>query len=721
MTRNPCIQNRCVSRGRARSQPTHRVVLYLTLAYLGLHGTGLLAAPDDSSTALTGQAGGGYVAGNFGISAQATEEKGPEFWIKVNPPKLGFWLQNFAHGELWVREAGSANRKLPLRAVQISRVYPEYEATFEAEGHLRVKVNLFAPLGLDARTGFLPGLILQTVLESDHPWKGIIGYTLTQAKAEPDSDDDRTPWPAALKVIRTANVACGVRGHAFLAVGGVPTGAVSATSEASHLMVATAVKVEAGSSKTVSFAAGSFDARGRYTREEGDVQTLASDLISRAPSLREQLHTFVDALPRTGDAKVDEYLRWYISAGILLTKGDRQGHVLTMGYKELNQRDSFWTSGLHLVFWRELERTMLLESARGQRSSGRIPVTLLPVIDRGDEIDSSEYFVLRVTRYYRWYRDDALLAQVWPAIRKAIDYLASRDSERVGVPMQRSYWADWKDVEAEEGRKYAPHFALLWLASLRAASELALAVKDTDAATRYCALADQAATFINRPYVEGGLWNGRNYVERWASEKLPPYVLEDQLVGAYFNVIPVERLSLVYQQIRANETPWGVREKYPYQPGWTEESGGTGGNYHNGGIWPYLNFVDATGRYLHGHATDAERIIREIGQADLDAQGDDKPGEYLDGDSGANRGFPVQGWDAAMFSALYFGAFGLERTSRSNFEIHVHVPPPRDFSTRLTLPGCTGTLSRKSGKLTWQEDDDACRRLGMTVLVRGDS
>jgi glycogen debranching enzyme len=687
-------------------------------ALLSLASCSVLALNAESGSAvLPGEPSGGHVAGNFGISAQVSEVPGPAFWIKVNPPKLGVWLQNFAHAELWVREAGATGRKLSLKALQVSRLYPEYEATFETEGSVQVKLDVFAPLGLDARTGFLPGLIIEAKVESVRAWTGVIGLTLTQAKAEADSDDDPTPWPAAFKLLRTADMAGGARGLAFLVARGVPTGQASVTNEPKALSVSVPVKVDSQYGQTVYFATGSFNRNGRYAHEQRNTQHLAQELITQATALRAQLHTFIDALPHTGDADIDRYLRWYLSAAILLTKGDRDGHVLTMGYRELNPRDSFWTSGLHLVFWKDLERAMLLEIAQGQRPSGRIPVTILPLIDRGDEIDSSEYFILRISRYYRWYRDKALLTQVWPTVQKAIDYLSSRDTEHVGVPMQHSFWADWKDVPAEQGRRYAPHFALLWLASLRAAYEFALTLRDSSSAARYTALADRAAAFINRPFSEGGMWNGRNYVERWDDGALHPYVLEDQLIGAYFHVIPTERLHLIYEQIRANETPWGVREKFPYQPGWTEEGGGTGGNYHNGGIWPYLNFADATGRYLYEHTADAERIIRDVGRADIDAGDDEKPGEYLNGETGANRGFPVQGWDAALFSAIYFGAFGLERSSISRIDIRPHLPPTRDYSTRLVLPTCTGTLTRRAGTLVWHEDQDACARQGIGVVV----
>jgi len=51
----------------------------------------------------------------------------------------------------------------------------------------------------------------------------------------------------------------------------------------------------------------------------------------------------------------------------------------------------------------------------------------------------------------------------------------------------------------------------------------------------------------------------------------------------------------------------------------------------------------------------------------------------------ATRDFRA-GLDAALFSAIYFGAFGIERVSTSEIDIHVHIPHSRDFSTVLVLP-----------------------------------
>ena len=146
--------------------------------------------------------------------------------------------------------------------------------------------------------------------------------------------------------------------------------------------------------------------------------------------------------------------------------------------------------------------------------------------------------------------------------------------------------------------------------------------------------------------------------------------------------------------------------------------GGTPGNYHNGGIWPYLNFVDVTDRYLSGRGVQAERIIHEVGHEDLDAHGDERPGEFLNRDTGANAGFEVQGWDAALFSAVYFRAFGIVRSSMGQIDIRVHISQGRDFSTRLMLPECRGMLSRHAGELAWSEDQEECHKKGIAVSAR---
>jgi familyl 116 glycosyl hydrolase-like protein len=695
--RNWLLWGACLAGGALAGQPAEEPTMPSKTRVVFL-GDSITQGWGEQALAQRSPGKGGYVVGNFSISAHVDESHGLDAQIQINPPQLGQFLEEFAQGTLWVEtgSAGQPARRVALRAIEVHREYPEYRATLEGDGGLKARVRIFAPLGLKSSTGFLPGLIIEAAFTSDTLWSGRVGYTLSPYVGG--------RHPKGFEYLDSPQLS---KGTAFLELVGAGREVKRLDKGAVELNISKTLQLPPGAEQKSTFVLGYFDPRARYAKDYASATQLAEALASTVEPLVQQLEEFERALPSTGDADLDSYIRWYASAGILLTKGLRSGEVLTMGYRELNPRDSFWATGLHLVFWPELDARMIEELIQYQLPSGRVTATILPVIDRGDEIDSTEYFVLRVARHHRWWRNKPLLEKAWPAVQKAIAYLASRDTEKVGVPLQGSFWADWKDVKGVEGRKYAPHFALLWVAALKAAAELAVAAGDAQKATDYAQQSVVAEEFINRSFDNGGMWNGANYVDRWSDGRKPGYVLEDQVMGAYFDVIAADRLTSLYGRLKANETRFGVRETFPYAPysSGFHTSDVDGGNYHNGGIWPYLNFVDAAGRYSHGYAVDAERIIHEVGAADLVAEDDYQPHEFLNGDDGRNLGFPLISWDAALFSTIYFGAYGIERVSDSEIDIRVRIPRERDFSTRLILPGANGTLSSRTGILAWQADE----------------
>src|SRR5690606_20150693 len=163
--------------------------------------------------------------------------------------------------------------------------------------------------------------------------------------------------------------------------------------------------------------------------------------------LKTKTQHFSDMIPQTGDEELDTYLRWYMIPAISLTKLSKKGEVLTMGYRELNQRDSYWTSWLHLILFKDLERTMIEETIAHQKPSVKIPTTILPLIDREDDIDINAFFILRTARYYQLYHNHDMLSSWWPALKKTMDWLILRDTNGNGLPVQVSFWGDWKDVE----------------------------------------------------------------------------------------------------------------------------------------------------------------------------------------------------------------------------------------------------------------------------------
>ena len=372
------------------------------------------------------------------------------------------------------------------------------------------------------------------------------------------------------------------------------------------------------------------------------------------------IEKFIGEIPAFGDGKVNEYIRWYTQAAVMLTKADKSGKVITMGYNELNQRDSFWTTFMHLMCFPDLERRMIEISAEYQSGSGKIPTTILPLIEREFDIDINEYFCLRISRYYRYHKDREFLKKLFPHYKKSVEFLLSRDRDGDFLPEQEPpenpecYWGDWKDVSYIMGRKLAPHFSLLWLAVLKDGAYLARETGEYECAVRYEEIYDAAYERINRPWNgtgDGGLWAGECYNEVWYDGKKRDFILEDQTVGMLFDVVPAERAEKIYSALKENECLCGIRETYPYRTG--DDVWNRGGTYHNGGVWPWLIFCDLAGRYKAGRCDEVLSFIRTLGYHDLEKPGDFRPNEYLDGESGENCGMEVQGWSSAVWAVEY--------------------------------------------------------------------
>lgn len=666
----------------------------------------------------------GYSVGNFGIAASLDASGLKILKSLVNPPVLGEWLEPFGSGELHLNVNGNND----FAVISRYSVFPENSSRLVSRSTgISAQIETFAPIrcagdGHTSFNSFLPAIIVRVVLSNRSAKAQTVhlAYLLTPDKANSEGASETFDFHDT-EILETHRK----QGNTQVWLMAVPdTDAAVQDDQAGGqpqmpMNVGLSIHLEPRQSRLVSFVFGDYDSRD-YTsvrlpsRRALELYLLGQGLQGQPKDLAHQYATFVAALPRTGDPQLDVYLRWYLSAAVLLTKGISNGNVLTMGYVELNQRDSFWTSGAHLIFWPDLEQKMLQESMSHQDPNGQIPMTILPIIRRANNIDGDEYFILRVARYYEWYRDDTFLKEALPHVKRAIDYLVSLDQEQTGIPMQVSFWADWKDVLGVRGRTYAPHFDLLWLATLKKAQLLAKAASDKQFETKLAALYAKAYKRANRSTTQGGLWDGTRYVDLWKDGRKVPYTLEDQTVAAIYGVIPRHRLESIYNILnQQNESPYGVRETYPYIASFKQEDYGPG-EYHDGGIWPWLNFADAWGRFKNGHAADAERILKEVGYNDLVRFHDFVPNEFLNGETGRNEGEAPQGWDADFFSAIYFGAFGLARVSANQLDIHAHLSGNNNFTTTFRVPEGDLLLSRKDGR--WEVTKKLTRDIRIKVI-----
>ncbi len=69
-----------------------------------------------------------------------------------------------------------------------------------------------------------------------------------------------------------------------------------------------------------------------------------------------------------------------------------------------------------------------------------------------------------------------------------------------------------------------------------------------------------------------------------------------------------------------------MAETFPYYP---KEFGLDPATYHNGAVWPWVNFMDCWARIRLGQKDDAIDIIKRVGRADIIVSGDWSANEHI--------------------------------------------------------------------------------------------
>jgi hypothetical protein len=580
----------------------------------------------------------GYPVANFALTANVSADGSLYGHIMQNPGQLGDWLANRGAVTLLVEKSGQKHAFSGFKKKTVQRAFPFVKNTYEQSPLTPVTFQLttFCPLAVnDAVASSLPALLLELTCVNATP--NAESFTVVVAP--------ETLMAGGVQVVDAEHYS-GVAGERYQIS---CNSATQWASDALHIPVA----LNAHEEKTLHIALSFYDDRWISANQFANVGELADFVHKVWPVLKEKTVLFDAAIPQTGDAELDEYLRWYLIPGISLTKYTKNGELLTMGYRELNQRDSYWTSWLHLVLFKEAERTMIAESMAWQQPSGKIPTTILPLIEREDDLDINAFFILRVARFYQYYADSDWLAACWPAMKKAMNWLISRDSNGDGLPVQVSPWGDWKDVEGVRDRKYSPFSGLLYLAALKQMVFLSRKIGDNASVATYQAAYQKGSVFINRTVSDGGLWNGNYYCQRLHNGTVNNRLLQDQMIGVLFGVVSQERAGAIVRSLNEKSlTAYGIAETTPYYP---DSWGFAAGTYHNGGVWPWLSFMDCWARIRMGRTEEAIALIKKVAHADLVASGDWSPNEHINSLTGENLGYQLQGWNAGLFGLVYFG------------------------------------------------------------------
>ena len=312
-------------------------------------------APDPHTASSSNGADGVRFIGNFGLSAVGS---GLER-LSVNPSVTDQYLTNVGRGTLYITGPDGKTRVVDNKT---SSVWPEL-ALPPQHG---LSMNAFAPISpRNSSLGFLPAVVMR--------WSAQRNYsTGPRTPANISSSDQHVAYvfdcdPRDISSPGQPSFCPG-----FFASSNVPSVPCGAAPPPARNISRFCVNVSIGAGAGADLVVGYFDANGVYATRGSQwylgltsAGALSKFMLSSVDMLEREHKEFVALLPRTGDAQRDASIRWYTESAVLLTKG-AQTNVLTMGYVELNQRDSFWTSWLHVKLWPDIDLAILQETAKNQ-------------------------------------------------------------------------------------------------------------------------------------------------------------------------------------------------------------------------------------------------------------------------------------------------------------------------------------------------------------------
>jgi len=584
---------------------------------------------------------GGCPVANFAFTTQILQDGSLFGHIWQNPGTLGSWLQDKGSIKVEIRKNGRIfslkdfkNKKVTRRFPFVNNNYSDKSIIFSS-----IQTSTFCPIGInEINVTALPALLLEMNF---------------QTKIAEDIEIILTPEINQTKQWQNINHRnyYGIQTPSFQL-------SCNTTTHFENGQLIIPVSLNKGSNQHIKILFTAYDSTWVTANHYKNADELADYVFLNWTALKEKTLAFDHALPQTGDLQLDSYMRWYMIAGISLTRCTANHEVLTLGYNELNQRDSFWTSWLHLVFFKDMEWQMIQESYAQMQPSGKIPTCILPLIERFDDLDINLFLILRTARYFCTYHNQAQITTLWPNMQKVMDWVMNRDFSRNGLPEQVSFWGDWKDVSYMKDRKYSAFVNLMYLAALKQMTTFANLLNDKNSEQRYQQAADKAAAKMNHSVKDGGQWNGHFYTQIWKDGSVSPICMQDQMIGVLYDVIPHKKTDKLIQYLnKHNRTNYGICTSFPYLKGVSDPEG----TYHNGAVWPWVSFMDCWARIHAGHKRQAIRLIKKVAKADLVNTGDYVPNEHINSINGKNLGFPIQGWNANLFGVVYFGLLHPEK------------------------------------------------------------
>ncbi len=281
--------------------------------------------------------------------------------------------------------------------------------------------------------------------------------------------------------------------------------------------------------------------------------------------------------------------------------GWKGGHAVNgrPGYAWYFGRDAVWSS-FAVLDYGDFDRvkTVLELFARYQDVSGKIYHELTTSgIAHYDAADATPLYIILAGRYLQHSGDIEFIRKQWPAIKKAIDFCYSTDTDGdhlIENTQQGHGWEEGGDLYVTHTTQY---MVSCWAEALSQASYMAKFLDGHgDLAKKYAAEKEVVLTKLNTNF-----WNPQTQFFNHGLYKDGSYLAEPSVMTAipvaWSQIVePWKSKSVVDQIASCNfTTDWGTRivsEKAKFF---------APGGYHTGSVWPLFTGWAALGDYAVGN------------------------------------------------------------------------------------------------------------------------
>ncbi|MBS1606153.1 MAG: hypothetical protein JST42_26080 [Bacteroidetes bacterium] len=384
------------------------------------------------------------------------------------------------------------------------------------------------------------------------------------------------------------------------------------------------------------------------------------------------------------------------------------------GYAWYFGRDGEW-SAMAIDAYGDLRtvRRMLETLIRYQDVSGKIYHELSSSgAVHYDAADATPLFVVLASHYLRYSGDSLFIRRSWPAIRKAMDFCYSTDTDGDGLIENTNVGHGWIEGGVLYGTHTEFYLAACWAAALEGAAGMAVCVGDVDGARRYGDDGVRVKKIIDRDFwnpAERFFYNGKMKDGSFMSD---PTVLAT--VSVYLRAVnDSAKAAAVSDRVGASafSTDWGIRMIEATNPHYRA------GSYHAGMVWPlYAGWASlaefSTGRYSNGYAHLMNNLLHYRNWSPGSVE------ETFNGDRYVPNGVcSHQCWSEAMvLLPAIEGMLGLDVDVRAGrYRLAPYFPWDWKFArvTRIPLGGAAATLDmrREDGKTSYTIACPAARTL----------